>query len=271
MRWFPVRLALLFVLASPATWSEDVPTFVQFGTEILVELGGETVDCDSSQTGRYENHIAVRCGTTEESFKAIRKAWRKANRKGKFASFLAWSGDPWRRTTAMERTVYAIFHATPIAVSFDLNDGAIAVRWPESQPSCHTGKEFVWMHQVEDGLAYSRRNRERPDYPEQARVHRSGGAVMGSILVDERGAVTDVCVTGVFPPNMGFEQASIDAIKASTYEPPTLDRDPITIAASFFDQFYIPPGRSPTSMLAQEYFERSRTAPHPDRLLALQF
>lgn len=260
MTWFPVRFVLIFVLASTAARSDDAPTIVQFGTEILVEFGGQTVDCDSSQTARYESHIVVRCGATEESFKAIRKVWRKTNRRGKFAPSLRWNGDPWRRTTDTERTVYAMYHSTPIAISFDRDDGTVAVRWPASHPSCHIGKRFVWMDQIEDGLAYSQVHRERPDYPELARVQRSGGAVMGSFLLDEKGDVTDVCVTGVFPRNMGFAQAAIDAIQAWTYEPPTFDGVPFTIAAGFFLDFFIPPGGSPTSMLAQDYFERSRIA-----------
>ena len=246
----------LSILVSPVRAEESKP-FVRPGEGILAGLGIESVECDAAEKARYVDHIAVSCGTTDQSFKSIKKIWRKAVRRGPLADTVRWDGAPWRDTTETEKTMY-VLGGVPVAVSIDFASGVVGVRWPESYPGCHTGFEFAWFTAATDILSPVATRRENPDYPEQARAQRTGGTVIGSFLVDGTGRVLDVCVVAAHPRGLGFEQAMVEAYMRASYEPATRGGEPIAVAAPIATEFHTVPGGSWSSVLAQAWFESAR-------------
>ena len=81
---------------------------------------------------------------------------------------------------------------------------------------------------------------------------------MGSFVLDENGRVVDVCVVGVYPPNIGFEKASVEAQTSTTYEPATRGGAPLAIAATFSHTFSINFEGSYVSALLKNYFDGVR-------------
>ena len=83
---------------------------------------------------------------------------------------------------------------------------------------------------------------------------------MGSFLLDVDGRVVDVCVTGVYPPNVGFEEASLESYARSTFEPATQDGRPIAIAVNFTQTFTVQVEGNYVSVLLKNYFDSVRTS-----------
>ena len=61
----------------------------------------------------------------------------------------------------------------------------------------------------------------RPEYPELARVARVEGNVILQAIIHEDGAVGELEILRCNRPNMGFEDAAIQAVKQWRYEPAT--------------------------------------------------
>ena len=258
MRQTLFGLFVALVVGTPAAWPNEPRTFSPPAPEVFHALGAQPTDCPESRTHRFDDHIAVHCAATAEPFKSIKKRWRKTVRRGALADFVQWDGSPWRKAAETEYFVYAFLQGTPVAITFDDTDGTLTVNWPESYPGCHRGYEVTWWAETEDVLSPTTRDVVRPIFPEEARAQRSGGAVMGSSLVDSNGRVVDVCVAGVYPPNVGFEKASIDAQAGTTYEPATRDGEPVAIATTFSHTFWVNVEGTYASALLRNYFDSVR-------------
>ena len=76
-----------------------------------------------------------------------------------------------------------------------------------------------------------------PHYPEVARVARVSAVVTLQAVITRTGEVTDIRVLAVDRPNLGFEQAAIEAVRQWRYKPATSGGRPVdvyfTIRVSF--------------------------------------
>jgi TonB family protein len=68
-----------------------------------------------------------------------------------------------------------------------------------------------------------------PTYPELARVARVDGSVTVISTISTDGTVGDLKVLYTIRPNLGFEEAAIDAVKQWRFRPATLNGEPVEI------------------------------------------
>lgn len=255
MSKFMVSLAL--ALACPGAVAERAAP-PDPGAEILAALGTEPVDCDDARSSRYDEHIVAHCGTTNLTTKSFKKTWRKAVRSGPLAERMRPDGAPWRSTGATEKTMYTVLVSVPVAVSVDLAEGIVAVFSPRTFPGCHQGGQgFVWA--AEANVVPQVVQRDFPDFPEEARRRPTGGAVLGSFVVDTTGYVVDVCIVAVEPAHVGFGPAAAEAQRRTSYRPATLDGQPVAVGAMFLTAFEVGMAGAPVSALVHVYFKRART------------
>ncbi len=254
MRRFVIVVVLTVSLMAGSTTRAEPRTFREPAGAIFEALGAPVVDCPASP---FEDHIAVRCATTTDSFKSIKKLWRRAAR-GPLESFIQWDDAPWRKAGDTERRLYVFNHGTPVEIALEETEGRLTVSWPQSYPQCHAGYDLTWFARTDDVLSSGPTHRVYPDYPKDARQRGVGGVVMGSFLLDAKGRVVDVCVRAVNPPNVGFEEASRESLMQSRFEPATRDGRPIALAVHFSQTFEVRPGVSYASMLLKNYFDAFR-------------
>ena len=252
-------LAVMMFLSIPGVAGER-HAFEAPGPKILSALDVRPAECGDAGEDRWPDHVASACGTTGHSFKSLKKAWRQALR-GPLGDVLRWDGAPWRDTGANEKTMYANA-SVPVAVVFDFDAGRAVVRWPRSYPGCHRGFEFTWFPDSTDILPPVAKQPVRPEFPEPARVERTGGTVLGSFLVDESGRVVDVCVVAALPLHRGFEQATVEAYEEATYEPASRAGTPVAIASPVSVEFELmgDGSGSGASVLARAWFENALAA-----------
>jgi len=256
-------LAGMLFAAMPAVAGEGQP-FAPPGDKVLGGLGIEQVECAAEEDRRFPDHVAAVCGTTGQPFKSLRKVWRKAARRGALANLVRWDGSPWRDSPGGRKTVYAMASGLPLALSLDPVTGTVAVRWPESYPGCHDGFEFDWYTASPDILGPETRKQEFAEFPEKARVQRTGGTVIGSYLLDTKGRVVDVCVVAAHPPGLGFEPATVEAYMRSRYGPASRNGEPVAFAAPATMEFDINGGMNWSSVLAQAWFESVEIVTPPE-------
>lgn len=254
MKWSVA--CLIPLLVATAALAADTRTFEAPGSRIFAALTIESIECEPAVADRYDDHFALLCGRTDEPFKSLKKSWRKAVRRGSLKSSIRWGGAPWKKSSETERTMYVFSLGTPVALSIDFATGAVVVRWPTSFPGCHEGQEFVWLARTDDVVMPASRQRAHPGFPEAARLKGFGGAVMGSYVVDETGEVIDICVTGVDPGGMGFEEEAVGALRRSKFEPATREGRPLAVAATFLNSFDLSTDGNRVSALARKFFEK---------------
>jgi len=265
MRRVAVGLFITLMTGAIGAGAKEPLGFRPPSASIFEALGAEAVACPDSRTREFEDHVVVDCATTGESFKTIRKLWRKAVRRGSLAKLVRWDEAPWRKGSGTARVMYALHGGTPLEIQFDEISGAITVNWPDSYPGCHAGYDVTWWTKTTDVLPPTAREQVHPDFPEQARVQRTAGAVMGSFVLDRSGRIVDVCVVGVYPANVGFEEASVEAQMGTRYEPATRDGEPVGVAATFSHTYWLPPEGAHVSPLLKNYFDGVRHAPGSGR------
>jgi len=250
-----LRILCVLVLAAVPVVAGQGKQFVPPGGKILEGLGIDPVECRAEEKSRFPDHVAVVCGTTGEPFKSLRKTWSKAVRRGALADLVRWDGSPWRDSPGRRKTVYAMAGALPLALSVDTAAGTVAVRWPESYPGCHGGADFAWYTASLDIVGPETKKQEHADFPEEARIQRTGGTVIGSYLLDTKGRVVDVCVVAAHPPRLGFEQSTVEAYMRSRYGPASRSGEPVAVAAPAVMEFSVNGGMNWSSVLAQAWFE----------------
>jgi len=79
--------------------------------------------------------------------------------------------------------------------------------------------------------------KHRPNYPELARVGRLEGSVILQAVVRRDGTVGELHVLRCTEPNMGFEEAAMDAVRLWRYEPATQDGRPVDVFFTVFVDF----------------------------------
>ena len=79
--------------------------------------------------------------------------------------------------------------------------------------------------------------KQRPNYPELARVGRLEGTVILQAVVRRDGTVGELHVLRCTEPNMGFEEAAMDAVRLWRYEPATQDGRPVDVFFTVFVDF----------------------------------
>jgi len=77
----------------------------------------------------------------------------------------------------------------------------------------------------------------QPEYPELARVARLEGNVILQAIIHSDGSVGDLEVLRCNRPNMGFEDAAIDAVRQWRYEPATQNGRPVEVYFTVFVEF----------------------------------
>ena len=80
-------------------------------------------------------------------------------------------------------------------------------------------------------------DKQRPNYPELARVARLEGTVILQAVVRRDGTVGELHVLRCTEPNMGFEEAAMDAVVQWLYEPATQDGRPVDVFFTVFVDF----------------------------------
>jgi len=84
-----------------------------------------------------------------------------------------------------------------------------------------------------DGVTYPERLERfyvKPVFPAAARFTRKSGTVHLRVVVGEDGRVGATEVVGVTPPDAGFEESAVEAVKRWRYRPATRDGKPVTAA-----------------------------------------
>jgi len=76
-----------------------------------------------------------------------------------------------------------------------------------------------------------------PEYPELARVARLEGNVILQAIIRADGTVGDVEVLRTNRPNMGFEEAAIDAVRQWRYKPAMQNGKPVEVYFTVFVDF----------------------------------
>jgi len=71
--------------------------------------------------------------------------------------------------------------------------------------------------------------RVNPLYPEPARRMRREGIVVVRAEIGRDGDVRDAAVTMAQPPNLGFEQSALDAVRAWKFRPATIEGRPVAV------------------------------------------
>jgi TonB family protein len=69
----------------------------------------------------------------------------------------------------------------------------------------------------------------QPEYPLQARAARLTGNVILQAVIRRDGTVGEIKVLRVDKPNLGFEQAAVEAVRKWRYQPATLHGDPVDV------------------------------------------
>jgi len=77
----------------------------------------------------------------------------------------------------------------------------------------------------------------QPDYPELARVARLEGSVILQAIIHEDGSVGNLEILRCNRPNMGFEDAAVDAVRQWRYEPATQNGRPVEVYFTVFVEF----------------------------------
>jgi TonB family protein len=223
------------------------------GPEILAALDAIETPCDEIRSTRFGSHIEVQCGTSDLSLKELKKAWRRATRKGPLAKSVLGREAPWRTTAAGEKVAFFVASGRPAALAIDGETGMVALFVVRKLPECHGDRDFIWDSAVES--APERLEFKPAEFPEQARVRGLSGFVLGSYLVDQTGNVIDVCIVAAGPPAVGFEEAATAAMYRSRYEASTEGSRPI--AATFFITFELSTQSVPSSLVVEQYFENA--------------
>jgi protein TonB len=76
-----------------------------------------------------------------------------------------------------------------------------------------------------------------PEYPELARVARLEGNVILQAVIHSDGTVGEIEVLRSSRPNMGFEDAAIDAVKQWEYNPALQNGRPVDVYFTVFVEF----------------------------------
>lgn len=80
-------------------------------------------------------------------------------------------------------------------------------------------------------------SKQTPEYPELARVARVEGNVILQAVVRADGSVGDMEVLRCNRPNMGFEEAAIEAVKNWSYKPATQNGRPVDVFFTVYVDF----------------------------------
>jgi len=252
-------LSLAFVLVMVPGAEAESRTFVPPHHDVFVAL--ELTPSEfPDQAGRFKDHVATRCATTDESLKSVKKRWRKAVRAGTLEEHIDWDGGWWRKMDSDLFVVFAVHRNTPIEVAFDETSGAVMVSWPEGFPGCHEEFDVTWFGRTDDVSFPERKNSISPEYPEKARERGASGAVLGSFLLGENGKVIDVCIVAVHPPGIGFEEASVEAERAGAYEGLEFHDRSESLAFGFLHKYWLGMDSAPISAVVESYFEHTRLA-----------
>jgi protein TonB len=78
-----------------------------------------------------------------------------------------------------------------------------------------------------------------PDYPELARAARLGGRVILEAVIRSDGTVAEVSVLQCTRPDLGFEEAAIDAIRQWRYEPARQNGVPVDVYFTVVVEFTV--------------------------------
>ena len=73
------------------------------------------------------------------------------------------------------------------------------------------------------------RKKVQPRYPKAARKAGVQGQVTARATIDVDGKVTDVTIVACDPKDMGFEGATIDAVRQWEYSPATIEGRPVAV------------------------------------------
>ena len=72
-------------------------------------------------------------------------------------------------------------------------------------------------------------SKQAPQYPAKARRNHLEGKVSVRFLITEKGTVDEVAVEKCTPPGVGFEEATVAAVKKWRYRPATKDGKPVPV------------------------------------------
>jgi protein TonB len=75
-------------------------------------------------------------------------------------------------------------------------------------------------------VAAADKTRVNPQYPKSAKEARKGGTVILKLTIDENGIPKDI--VAVTDLGFGLEEAAIEALKKSTFQPATKEGKPIS-------------------------------------------
>ena len=89
------------------------------------------------------------------------------------------------------------------------------------------------------------RGKVSPIYPVPARNEWAEGNVILQAIIDVEGNVTDIEVLRCNNPGMGFEEATVEAVRQWRYEPAVQEGQPVAVYFTIFVEFKLdgPPPR----------------------------
>lgn len=227
------------VAATPLWASLDAAR--NFAQSMLEELGLEVTACDEKFLAEHtgEEHV---CARSELSFRKFSAAWM--NGAPRRAPHGVKQLGSWGSGDSGQYLQYEI-QGTPLGVRFNQRGKQVTISysdyswnvWPCVEGRFdHAGDVFDASNDAEVA-APELVSKVQPRFPERARVARIQGSVELEALIDEEGTVQDICVKRPANRGVGFEQASIDAIRQWKYRPAMRRGVPVKVSFTVDTQF----------------------------------
>jgi TonB family protein len=210
-RFEAAAAAVVIALAAGSLRAGPAPEAETLASSLIERAGGTLQPCDAA-VRQWLDGTPLACAHVEHDWGAVKKALRRARKKlpelhemPGFSSNL----DGVRRS-------YLLAADGVIGIAFQLESKTLAVH---RHHPCWTETELTWFEASRDDLEKQATpvHKTRPDYPEEARVHRATGKVVYHALVRDDGSVQDACVVGSSRRGFGFERAGLEALQHWRY------------------------------------------------------
>lgn len=187
---------------------------------LLAYLEATPIDCPGDIAGGAGDSL---CATVDLGTKATRKAVGRYLRSQSDPDGI----EPLSRWKQLDGGVSRRFYAGGAIREMRIFDGGTLALLPSPPCSPLDRIDIPSRDPSEEIVAPRRIGPLRVEFPERARAERRGGLVVVQALVDRQGAVTQLCVASAEPEGYGFEQAALDAVRRTRYEPARSGGEPV--------------------------------------------
>jgi TonB family protein len=197
---------------------------------LLTSFGATRTECSEELSSLLRSTVRLDCGVVEQDFKRFKQAWgRVSDRDGVTGAAIVSVSLRWSKLEKSWRRRYYWTGHTPLLVLFDVENKQIALARYEIHRQCRErarqlGAIFVSAEELGRGVSTPRLEQHvQPEFPERGRLAGQSALTLLWYVVDERGAVTNLCLVESMPRGHGFEVAAMEAVEQWRYEPASKD------------------------------------------------